>query len=131
MKQLEIINKLNQLDVFGQLTETTKMYEQYECDNDNYLIERKSRQREYNPWLIEKYKYDKNYTQATKDKKLFIYVTEYKTRIIAWNITDLTINGYPFNWEPSKQPETTEFYLQEPIPKRVGYLLEQFGKILR
>jgi hypothetical protein len=32
-----------------------------------------------------------------KDKKLFIYVTEYKTRIIAWNITDLTINGYNFN----------------------------------
>ena len=27
--------------------------------------------------------------------------------------------------------ETTEFYLQEPIPKRVGYLLEQFGKIIR
>ena len=24
--------------------------------------------------------------------------------------------------------ETTEFYLQEPIPKRVGYLLEQFEK---
>jgi hypothetical protein len=131
MKQLEIINKLNQLDVFGQLKETTNIYEHYDCYNDNYLIEIKSRQREYNPWLIEKYKYDKNYTQATKDKKLFIYVTEYKTRIIAWNITDLTINGYNFNWETRQQPETTEFYLKEPIPKRVGYLLEQFGKILR
>ena len=83
MKQIEIINKLNQLDVFGQLKETTNIYEHYDCYNDNYLIEIKSRQREYNPWLIEKYKYDKNYTQATKDKKLFIYVIEYKTRIIA------------------------------------------------
>ena len=131
MKQLEIINKLNQLDVFGQLSETTNIYEHYDCYNDNYLIEIKSSQREYNPWLIEKYKYYKNYTQATKDKKLFIYVTEYKTRIIAWNITDLTINGYNFNWETRQQPKTTEFYPQEPIPKRVGYLLEQFGKILR
>ncbi len=131
MKQLEIINKLNQLDVFGQLTETTNIYEHYDCYNDNYLIEIKSRQREYNPWLIEKYKYDKNYTQATKEKKLFIYVTEYKTRIITWNITDLTNSGYNFNWQIKQQPETTEFYLQEPIPKRVGYLLEQFGKILR
>ena len=131
MKQLEIINKLNQLDVFGQLTETTNIYEHYDCYNDNYLIEIKSRQREYNPWLIEKYKYDKNYTQATKEKKLFIYVTEYKTRIITWNITDLTNSGYNFNWQIKQQPETTEFYLQEPIPKRIGYLLEQFGKILR
>jgi len=130
MKQLEIINKLNQLEVFGQLTETTNIYEHYDCYNDNYIVEIKSRQREYNPWLIEKYKYDKNYTQATKDKKLFIYVTEYKTRIIAWNITDLTINGYNFNWETRQQPETTEFYLQDTIPKRVGYLLEQFGKML-
>jgi hypothetical protein len=103
MKQLEIINKLNQLDVFGQLSETTNIYEHYDCYNDNYLIEIKSRQREYNPWLIEKYKYD---------------------------ITDLTINGYNFNWETRQQPETTEFYLQDPIPKRVGYLLEQFGKML-
>ena len=131
MKQLEIINKLNQFEIFGQLTETTNIYEHYDCYNDNYIVEIKSRQREYNPWLIEKYKYDKNYTQATKDKKLFIYVTEYKTRIIAWNITDLTINGYNFNWEIRQQPETTEFYLQDKIPKRVGYLLEQFGKILR
>lgn len=131
MKQLEIINKLNQLDVFGQLTETTNIYEHYDCYNDNYLIEIKCRQREYNPWLIEKYKYDKNYTQAIKEKKLFIYVTEYKTRIIAWNITDLTINGYNFNWETRQQPKTTEFYPQETIPKCVGYLLEQFGKILR
>ena len=51
--------------------------------------------------------------------------------MIAWNITDLTLNGYNFNWETRLQPETTEFYLDKPIPKRVGYLLEQFGKILK
>ena len=131
MTQEQIIKRLNDLDIFGTVEPALFRYEHFDCFNDNYLLEIKSRQREYNPWLIEKYKYDKNYTQATKDKKLFIYVTEYKTRIIAWNITDLTINGYNFNWETRKKPETTEFYLQEPIPKRVGYLLEQFGKILR
>ena len=47
MKQLEIINKLNQLDVFGQVIETTNIYEHY-IASDNYLIEIKSRQREYN-----------------------------------------------------------------------------------
>ena len=131
MTQEQIIKRLNDLDIFGTVEPALFRYEHFDCFNDNYLIEIKSRQREYNPWLIEKYKYDKNYTQATKDKKLFIYVTEYKTRIIAWNITDLTINGYNFNWETRQQPETTEFYLQDQIPKRVGYLLEQFGKILR
>ena len=131
MKQLEIINKLNQLDLFGQITETTNIYEHYDCYNDNYIIEIKSRQRQYNPWIIERYKYDHNYKQAVQDKKLFIYLTEYKTKMISWNITDLTLNNYNFNWETRLQPETTEFYLDKPIPKRVGYLLEQFGKILR
>jgi len=115
---------------------TGENYEHYDAKGKtpkghDCVIEMKFRNKYYEDKLLEKYKYDKNYTQASKDKKLFIYVTEYKTRIIAWNITDLTINGYNFNWETRQQPETTEFYLQEPIPKRVGYLLEQFGKILR
>ena len=131
MKQLEIINKLNQLDIFGQLSETTNIYEHFDCFNDNYLIEIKSRQREYNPWLIEKYKYDKNIREATNQKKLFVYVTEFRRKLIIWNITDLTVNGYNFNWEVKRQPQTTDFDLTEPIPKRVGYLLEQFGKIVR
>ena len=130
MNQATIVNKLNELQVFGNLKESENIYAHYDCYNENYLIEIKSRQRQYNPWIIEKNKYDKNYTQAVKEKKLFVYVTEYKTKIIAWNITDLTLNGYNFNWETRHQPETTEFYFQDPIPKRVGYLLEQFGKIL-
>ena len=82
MKQLEIINKLNQLDVFGQLKETTNIYEHYDCYNDNYLIEIKSRQREYNPWLIEKYKYDKNYTQATKEKSYLFTLQNIKQELL-------------------------------------------------
>ena len=60
-----------------------------------------------------------------------MYVTEFRRKLIIWNITDLTVNGYNFNWEVKRQPQTTEFDFTEPIPKRVGYLLEQFGKIVR
>ena len=130
MNQAAIIKKLNDLQIYGDLVETQNIYSHYDCFNDNYLIEIKSRQRQYNPWLIEKIKYDNNISKASDEKKLFIYVTEYKTKIIAWNITDLTLNSYNFKWETRQQPETTEFYYQDPIPKKVGYLLEQFGKIL-
>ena len=66
-----------------------------------------------------------------EQKKLFVYVTEFRRKLIIWNISDLTINGYNFNWEVKRQPQTTEFDSTNSIPKRVGYLLEQFGKIVR
>jgi len=131
MTQEQIIKRLNDLDLFGTVEPAIFRYEHFDCFNDNYLIEIKSRQREYNPWLIEKYKYDKNIREATNQKKLFVYVTEFRRKLIIWNITDLTVNGYNFNWEIKRQPQTTEFDLKEQIPKRVGYLLEQFGKIVR
>ena len=130
MTQEQIIKRLNDLDLFGTVEPAIFRYEHFDCFNDNYLIEIKSRQREYNPWLIEKYKYDKNIREATDQKKLFVYVTEFRRKLIIWNITDLTVNGYNFNWEIKRQPQTTEFDLTEQIPKRVGYLLEQFGKIV-
>jgi len=130
MTQEQIIKRLNDLDLFGTVEPAIFRYEHFDCFNDNYLIEIKSRQREYNPWLIEKYKYDKNIREATNQKKLFVYVTEFRRKLIIWNITDLTVNGYNFNWEIKRQPQTTEFDLKEQIPKRVGYLLEQFGKIV-
>ena len=130
MTQEQIIKRLNDLDLFGTVEPAIFRYEHFDCFNDNYLIEIKSRQREYNPWLIEKYKYDKNIREATDQKKLFVYVTEFRRKLIIWNITDLTVNGYNFNWEVKRQPQTTEFDLKEQIPKRVGYLLEQFGKIV-
>ena len=131
MTQEQIIKRLNDLDLFGTVEPAIFRYEHFDCFNDNYLIEIKSRQREYNPWLIEKYKYDKNIREATDQKKLFVYITEFRRKLIIWNITDLTVNGYNFNWEIKRQPQTTEFDLKEQIPKRVGYLLEQFGKIVR
>jgi len=131
MTQEQIIKRLNDLDLFGTVEPAIFRYEHFDCFNDNYLIEIKSRQREYNPWLIEKYKYDKNIREATDQKKLFVYVTEFRRKLIIWNITDLTVNGYNFNWEVKRQPQTTEFNFTEQIPKRVGYLLEQFGKIVR
>lgn len=131
MTQEQIIKRLNDLDLFGAVEPAIFRYEHFDCFNDNYLIEIKSRQRKYNPWLIEKYKYDKNIREATNQKKLFVYVTEFRRKLIIWNITDLTVNGYNFNWEVKRQPQTTEFDLTEQIPKRVGYLLEQFGKIVR
>ena len=75
MNQAAIIKKLNDLQIYGDLAESQNIYSHYDCYNDNYLVEIKSRQRQYNPWLIEKIKYDNNIRKASDEKKLFVYVT--------------------------------------------------------
>ena len=45
MTQEQIIKRLNDLDIFGTVEPALFRYEHFDCFNDNYLIEIKSRQR--------------------------------------------------------------------------------------
>tara|TARA_Y100001970_G_scaffold293593_1_gene441437 strand:- start:991 stop:1413 length:423 start_codon:yes stop_codon:yes gene_type:complete len=129
MKQEEIISLLNyeypQMDT---LLPTTNQFAHHDCENDLYIIEIKSRDTHYDPWIIEKMKYDANIKEAESKGKDFIYITEHRLSIIAWNVTDLTKSGYNFMWEVRQMPETTEFEDKEVIHKEVGYLYESFGQ---
>mgnify|MGYP003133431409 FL=1 len=129
MTEEEIIKKLNTL--FPSMEELVKCedeYSHYDCENDTYIMEIKSRDRHYDPWLIQRDKFVSNYDKSIETGKEFIYLTEYKTKIITWNINDLVASGYDFGWEVREMPETTEFEQTEPILKEVGYLYEQYGK---
>tara|TARA_R100001086_G_C11622416_1_gene199236 strand:+ start:57 stop:452 length:396 start_codon:yes stop_codon:yes gene_type:complete len=129
MTQREIIQYINKLFPFmDELIETEDIFSSYDCENKDYIIEIKSRDKHYNPWMIEKKKYSSNLQKANELNKEFIYLTEYRTNIITWNITNLVRVNYDFKWEERKMPRTTEFVDTKQILKEVGYLYEKYAK---
>ena len=131
MKQHEVIAIINrdypQMDSF---VESEYQYDTYDAENKDYILEIKSRKSRYEKWLIEKHKFDTNLDIALKKNKQFIYLTEYRTDMLVWNINDLINVGYDFGWELKEQPKTTDFDNNNKIMKEVGYLHEHYAKIL-
>jgi len=131
MKQHEVIAIINrdypQMDSF---VESEYQYDTYDAENKDYILEIKSRKSRYEKWLIEKHKFDTNLDIALRKNKQFIYLTEYRTDMLVWNINDLINVGYDFGWELKEQPKTTDFDNNNKIMKEVGYLHEHYAKIL-
>ena len=133
MTQNDIIKYLNSKYPFMDMLKPTEdIYASYDCENKNYIIEIKSRNKSYNPWIIEKKKFDSNIKKAKKLKKDFIYLTEYRTRILTWNINDLINNGYDFKWEKKWLPVSTIPMIGDVITgeelKSIGYLYEKYAR---
>ena len=61
--------------------------------------------------------------------KAFVYLTEYKGKIMTWNIHKLVRKGYDFQWSPIPMPQTTEFNDTNTVTKVVGFLYEGVAKI--
>ena len=133
MNQADIIRYLNNMFPFmDQLVETKDIYETYDCENNQYLIEIKSRDKHYDPWIIEKKKYVTNLRKANETNKEFIYLTEYRTKIMTWNITNLSKINYDFKWENKWLPISTIPMIGDVITgdelKSIGYLYEKYAK---
>tara|TARA_R100001163_G_scaffold14835_1_gene13451 strand:- start:301 stop:696 length:396 start_codon:yes stop_codon:yes gene_type:complete len=129
MYQREIIQYINnQFPFMDELVESEDIFSCYDCENKQYIIEIKSRDKHYDPWIIEKKKFVSNYNKSKELNKEFIYLTEYRTKIITWNITNLVKVNYDFKWEHKHLPRTTEFEENKPILKEVGYLYEKYAK---
>tara|TARA_R100001163_G_C5063426_1_gene200741 strand:+ start:1914 stop:2354 length:441 start_codon:yes stop_codon:yes gene_type:complete len=115
------------LRLYPQLGDLQESFEfdhhDFECDN--YLMEIKSRDTKYNPWIIEKLKADTNLSKALDLNKSFLYITEHKGKAYIWNVTKLAQSNYDFNWETRKMPATTEFRNNKFVDKEVGYLYEK------
>ena len=108
----------------GDLQESFE-FDQHDFECDQYLMEIKSRDTKYNPWIIEKMKVDANLLYAFSLAKMFLYITEYNGTAYVWNISKMADNHYDFNWETRKMPATTEFDNNEFVDKEVGYLYEK------
>ena len=129
MTQSEIVDKLNELYPDLNLVECEDQFCSCDAESDNYIVEIKSRDTEYDSWIIEKYKFEKNIVKSVETTKKFIYLTEYNGKIMTWNIHNLVRKGYDFQWTEQLMPETTEFDNTNVITKVVGYLYEKDAKI--
>ena len=129
MTQTEIIDKLNSIYPGLDLVEATDPYSSYDAENERYIVEVKSRDKQYRSWVIERKKFDSNIVQSVEKNKMFVYLTEYNGKIMTWNIHNLVLKGYDFQWTEQLMPQTTEFNNTKPITKVVGFLYESKAKI--
>jgi hypothetical protein len=129
MTQTEIIDKLNSIYPGLDLVECSDLYCSCDATSERYIVEIKSRDTEYDSWIIEKKKFDSNIVKCVEENKIFVYLTEYDGKIMTWNIHKLVRKNYDFNWTPQEMPETTEFENTNVITKVVGYLYEKDAKI--
>ena len=133
MKDIErkIIQALSRhYPTLGDFAETHEM-SPYDFECDYYIIEIKSRNKRYDPWIIERIKVDANTGIAESLKKDFLYLTEYKGDAYIWNISKLIRNDYNFNWEQRQMPWQTEFDRNQKVQKQVGYLYEKKCKEIK
>ena len=129
MTQTEIVAKLNELYLDLNLVECEDQFCSCDAEGDNYIVEIKSRDKEYSSWIIEKSKFEKNIVKSVEKTKKFIYLTEYNGKIMTWNIHNLVRKNYDFQWTEMPMPETTEFEDTKVVPKVVGFLYEGKAKI--
>lgn len=129
MTQTEIVNKLNIIYPDLNLIEVEDQFSTYDAESDTYIVEIKSRDKEYSSWIIEKKKFESNLVASVEKTKKFIYLTEYNGKIMTWNIHKLVRKGYDFQWTEQLMPQTTEFDDTKPITKVVGFLYEGNAKI--
>jgi len=129
MTQTEIVNKLNAIYPGLDLVEVEDQYSSFDAESDNYIVEIKSRDKEYRSWIIEKKKFESNIVKSVEKTKKFIYLTEYNGKIMTWNIHNLVRKNYNFQWTEQPMPETTEFDNNNVITKVVGFLYEGNAKI--
>lgn len=128
MTQTEIIDKLNSIYPGLDLIETDDKFCSYDAENERYIVEIKSREKQYRSWVIEKKKFDDNIDKSVELGKKFIYLTEYNGRILTWNIHNLVLDNYDFQWTEIPMPQTTEFEDTKTITKVVGFLYEGKAK---
>ena len=111
------------------MVEVENPYSTYDAENERYIVEVKSRDKQYKSWAIEKKKFDSNIVKCIETGKAFVYLTEYNGKIMTWNIHKLVRKGYDFQWTEIPMPKTTEFEDTKTITKVVGFLYEGVAKV--
>ena len=130
MTQTEVIKELNsRYPIMDKLLETEDPFCSYDAINDTYIVEIKSRSKEYDSWMIERDKFMSNIEKSIETGKAFIYLTEYNGKIMTWNINKLIANETDFFWQSRPMPKTTEFDNNNTVDKEVGFLYEKDAKI--
>ena len=106
----------------------TSRYHRFDAYNENYIVEVKYRNKEYENYIIEFDKYAYNVMYSDLYKKKFLYVVGTPNDVYVFNITNLNKSGYNYKWEMRPMPKLTEFEQNWDINKFVGYLDLWAGK---
>ena len=106
----------------GTLDEPEDQFSPFDFECKKYIIEVKCRSQVWDPWFIEKIKYDSNTEISERLQKDFIFLTEVKRTVYLYNISKRIREGREFNWTPKLLPSSTEFTNGEMIEKLVSYL---------
>lgn len=130
LTQKEVINRWNDIHLIDEpLFEVEdNPFSTYDAQSSQYIVEIKSRDRLYDSWIIEKYKFDINFEDSVRTGRDFLYITEYKRKLMVWNLNDLVAVDYAFNWHKRWLPKTTDFENKEKVLKEVGYLLTSYAR---
>ena len=104
------------------------IFSPYDFECPQYLIEIKSRDKFYNPWMIERIKVTNNRTLSKERRKQLLFVFEYNDTAYVFNVSKLIKDKYDFKWEVRNLPHTTEFGKPMWIPKEVGYFDIKYAK---
>ena len=106
----------------GTLDEPEDQFSPFDFECKKYIIEVKCRSQVWDPWFIEKIKYDSNTEISERLQKDFIFLTEVKRTVYLYNISKRIREGKEFKWTTKLLPSSTEFTNGEMIEKLVSYL---------
>ena len=106
----------------------TSRYHRFDAYNENYIVEIKYRNKEYENYIIEFDKYAYNVMYSDLYKLKFLYVVGTPNDTYVFNITNLNKAKYNYKWEMRPMPKQTEFEQTWDINKFVGYLDLWSGK---
>jgi len=123
---IEYINKKVKLN----LKKSLDKFNDYDAENENYIVEIKNRRKYYKEKLIEALKLYKNYRNAQNKNKTFLYVVTDEKGVYVYNVSkniEMIINNKPIR---TMQPMTTDFDRTRKILKYCYYLPESLSKII-
>ena len=129
-----IVKDLNNLSIFynDQLTVEGKTYSTFDAFNNNYVCEIKKRnftsdhRFALEGLIIEKIKYDSLLSKCSKicvpDKEA-LYINKFTdNKILIWNLSEMTNNGYNFNWHMKKMNKRTFESIEDKTEKEIALL---------
>ena len=97
----------------------------YDMETKDSILEIKVRKKEYEQWIIEKYKYDK-LMELAKNKKCF-YIVAYESKLYYYNLKDIELKD--LEKVVMQCPKTTDFENNEMIEK-INYVLPKNKEIV-
>jgi len=106
----------------GNLKEPDDQFSPFDFECKKYIIEVKCRSQVWDPWFIEKIKYDSNTEISKRSQKDFIFLTEVERTVYLYNISKRIREGREFKWTTKLLPSSTELTNGEMIEKLVSYL---------